>query len=1403
MAKKLKLIKLSRILGIAFVVAILCSISFVNLPVSADVGAVSIRVDSNADDSSYDPVGAAYDNAYTQELVGKFGAVQCSSAFRFTGVTIPDYATITSAYIQFTAEFTRATQTVTLSIKGEDTATPAAYGAAENYTTRTYTTASVPWTGSMSWTLNSTYDSADITSIINELYTSYGAYTAGDMAFEILSTTSNADNFQSAYAHDHTPAKAALLVINYTYTPARYWVGDSGDWSNAAVHWALTSGGGAGAGNLPDATMITVFDDASFTGGAQVVTVDAAAVCARMDWTDAADAPDLHMDATLTVGGNVTFLAGVTVSGTEAIIVTGTGNFDGAGITFPVLQLNGSAHTLSGANTFTTLTRTGTAADTTLTLAANQIITGTLTLTGNSINNRLTVQSSVHTTQRTLTAAVVTPTNVDFHDIIAAGASHPWDVSAIAGGSVDLGNNVDITFSYDRYWVGDSGNWNDAITHWAFSSGGTPDTAFLPSAIFDANFDASSFSNIGKTVTVNVNSDCKSMDWTGVGVDNPTFTANNFDMNIYGSLTLSSGMTVSFYNKGFSFLSANAGNNITTNGVTILNTPSSGVIGGFLFFGAGDWTLQDNLNVNWNGLNNLWGIEVKGGTLYTNDKTITWSNSTAMSVTIDGGTIALGNSTLNIGRWIYTSGTISVNTSTINCTGNFTGGNQTYSTVNITGASTIAGNNTFTTLNITGATASIAGSNSITTFITPSGTTQTITITAGTTQTITGTATLSGDATHMHTFTGGGEWFISKPSVNIVADYITLVNSHANGGAGVYFWAGAVGHSVNGGGNTHWIWATPPTGTTTAASTIHSTTAVLEGTFTIGGYTPVYVYFELATDAYWIIHAHYDPALTTAEQTKTALGSATQFVSALTNTTTYHYRISVRFVETGVDLYTYGADTTFVTINTPDVTTDSALNVTTSGADLIGSLTYLAGYTPVNVYFEYGLNISYGYSTLPQSKTAITGFWDSVTDLVPNVTYHYRAVADYADASSPTYGLDMTFVTTLAPGGSLFPTISRGAVFTGYRQTALSTGTIVIGTGLTVTPATLAAGYNLVTVTIPGGGGTFTITLATGNTGTVVNGTATVTGSPVSLHAGANTITVTVAGTMVVSIGAGDMLFIAEIFNTYTPLYLVVNPETRYAIRLLSADETTILAESSLRRWGTQPVSIYLNEANIYAHGIVYGSEYHLAMVGTFAGAPAITSYQLTADDWYGDDLEELDNWSLTTATHMQVYALVNPYTNSTDMLTDVTDVGQQLTEKGGSYFTIGINGLSSVRPSLFESAQSKPILPSQTAANAYDASKVWATQVGTKVATDWNKFGAILGVSGQLAMGYSIILIVIILSILGVLFGGVKGLPVIVLSFPLVYLGSYLGAIGIQYVIVPCIAMVMLFARQFWVKAT
>jgi len=64
----------------------------------------------------------------------------------------------------------------------------------------------------------------------------------------------------------------------------RYWVGGSGNWGDAANHWAASSGGSANASNLPTIEDNVYFDANSFDASG-TITLDISANCKNFDWT--------------------------------------------------------------------------------------------------------------------------------------------------------------------------------------------------------------------------------------------------------------------------------------------------------------------------------------------------------------------------------------------------------------------------------------------------------------------------------------------------------------------------------------------------------------------------------------------------------------------------------------------------------------------------------------------------------------------------------------------------------------------------------------------------------------------------------------------------------------------------------------------------------------------------------------------------------------------------------------------------------------------------------------------------------------------------------------------------------------------------------------------------------------
>ena len=488
---------------------------------------------------------------------------------------------------------------------------------------------------------------------------------------------------------------------------------------------------------------------------------------------------------------------------TSSITVTngGTSAFSGGGLTYNNMTFTGTTATnnspqITGANTFANLTRTNASGYTALRIDANQTVTGTFTVTGNNANTqRIIVRSDATGTARTITAAAVSLTNVDFQDITAAGAAAPFTGTSVgdAGGNT----NITATTATTRYWVGGTGNWFDPA-EWSATSGGAGG-ASVPLPQDDAVFDANSFSAGSQTVTtdINVGRLAKNIDWTGV-TNTPTWITNN-PSSIFGSVTLVSGMTLNansdlytFEGRG-SFTLTNAGKTWAKN--INLNAP------------GGTMTLQDAFSSG-----NTRTLTIVKGTFDANNNDVTFglvsaNNSNTRTVTMGSGTWTLtGTGTV----WDFatvTNLTLNANTSTIKITDTsatartFSGGGKTY-------------NNFWSSAGASTASLTIAGSNTFADFKDDGSAAHSILFTAGTTQTVT-TWNVSGSsgnlitinstntATHALTKAGGG---------TISSDFLNIQHSVATPADTWYAGANSTDNQAVATAGSGWIFTAPPSG---------------------------------------------------------------------------------------------------------------------------------------------------------------------------------------------------------------------------------------------------------------------------------------------------------------------------------------------------------------------------------------------------------------------------------------------------------------------------------------------------------------------------------------------------------------------------------------------------------------
>ena len=376
-------------------------------------------------------------------------------------------------------------------------------------------------------------------------------------------------------------------------------------------------------------------------------------------------------------------------------------------------------------------------------------------------------------------------------------------------GTLAFGTNTISLLSSGNVYTGDATYSVSGTPVINVSYSGSVATTITPNTTSEAN--TISFNITAGTYSFSViSSPCamRSLNFTGFSGTIASLNASS----IFGDITLSPTCTFTSSSSSFDFQSTSATVRVITCNGIVFGQP-------IRFIGVGgNWRLADALTLA-TGRN----CTIANGTLDLNGKTLTLSGSFVVSgagtknITFNGGTInSLTTSTtaFNVTGPTGFTTTAGTGSGSIIMAGTsaktFVGGGATFNcTLSNGGAGllTISGNNTIDTLTRTAGNISITGSNTITT-LTTAATPVTFTFTVGTTQTITnwnlnGTA---GNLVTINSSTAAVPALLSKASGTVSADYLSIQDSSATGGASWY----AGSNSTNVSGNSGWIFSAPP-----------------------------------------------------------------------------------------------------------------------------------------------------------------------------------------------------------------------------------------------------------------------------------------------------------------------------------------------------------------------------------------------------------------------------------------------------------------------------------------------------------------------------------------------------------------------------------------------------------------
>jgi len=280
---------------------------------------------------------------------------------------------------------------------------------------------------------------------------------------------------------------------------------------------------------------------------------------------------------------------------------------------------------------------------------------------------------------------------------------------------------------------------------------------------------------------------------------------------------------------------------------------------------------------------------------------------------------------------------------------------------------------------------------------------------------------------------------------------------------------------------------------------------------------------------------------------------------------------------------------------------------------------------------------------------------------------------------------------------------------------------------------------------------------------------------------------------------SGDQLFVFPYKVLIGEDYITDNPQDYFHMQLLVG--STVEAQGKLPAWGYKPGSIYLDadEALPWAT-----NQTKIKLTGTTGSVfdGDTTEYILIGEDWVGDDPTQLEDWVITLAKALEkfydVTLVVAGEPRGMYLIGSVQDMifgrRAQLNEDGTSIFVVGIPGLVSTLPELFEGII---VIPEEGLTPPVPTYQDTLTgNLGQRATAAFVDIGNLLGVSGLFLSGVFWFWIVIIgIAVLGVGTGHM-GIGLIT-ALPLVFAGAFMGIIPLVWILLPT----FLFAAYVFAK--
>jgi len=383
----------------------------------------------------------------------------------------------------------------------------------------------------------------------------------------------------------------------------------------------------------------------------------------------------------------------------------------------------------------------------------------------------------------------------------------------------------------------------------------------------------------------------------------------------------------------------------------------------------------------------------------------------------------------------------------------------------------------------------------------------------------------------------------------------------------------------------------------------------------------------------------------------------------------------------------------------PTIVTSVATSVTNNTARLNGSVTNVGSENPnVTVYWgssDGGTNpASWQNNSVPTSPSQPQGvgaFYKDITGLSPGATVYFNSKA--TNAYGTDWGSTKSFVTDAGA-----PTVISGTAVTITSSSATLQGTLsAMGDYATVyvyfeygiTPSygtptaevttTAVTGFNADIVGLEAGTTYYFRAVARYATASYVYGAGAQFSTSTPGAPGIDPPDILRIDDVKVFtdyMNPGDQLYaIAHriVYESGTP---ILDVSDYFDLQLWYG--TTLIAQIPVRSWDYKPGSLYM----VVGSAPAWGGDYTIKIVGNPNEweTPPETYRDLTAGDWQGSDLAQLDTWVISLAESLQSYY-------NTEMVVYTVGGTPVLSSQGGVIFNMGIPGLSTERPHLFKSS--------------------------------------------------------------------------------------------------------------------